>query len=107
MLALVGVVAAIGIVVAVAVAVGLQWAHFIGATPEGRVAIYQGLPIELTSDVTLYRAVQITDVPTAALSESERATLLDQRIGSLGSAEGRITQLTTSSPWLRLPPSAQ
>lgn len=106
-LALVAVIAAAGIVVAVAVAVGLQWAHFIGATPEGRVAIYQGLPIELTSDVTLYRAVQITDVPTAALSESERATLLDQRIGSLDSAEGRITQLTTSSPWLRLPPSAQ
>ncbi len=106
-LALIGAVAAIGIVVAIAVAVGLQWAHFIGATPEGRVAIYQGLPFELTSDVTLYRAVKITDVPTAALSESERATLLDQRIRSLGSAEGRITQLTTSSPWLRLPPSAQ
>ena len=91
---------------AVAVAIGLQWAHFIGATPDGRVAIYQGLPFELTSDVTLYRAVQITDVPTAALSEEQRSSLLDQRIGSLGSAEGRITQLTSSSPWLRLPPSA-
>ena len=98
--------AVVGIVVAVAVAIGLQWAHFIGATPDGRVAIYQGLPFDITADVTLYRAVQITDVPTAALSEEQRASLLDQRIGSLGSAEGRITQLTTSSPWLRLPPSA-
>ncbi|MGI9188157.1 MAG: Stp1/IreP family PP2C-type Ser/Thr phosphatase [Gaiellales bacterium] len=106
-LALIGAVAAIGIVVAVAVAGGLQWAHFIGATPDGRVAIYQGLPFEVTSDVTLYRAVEITDVSTAALSPEQRATLLDQRIGSLGSAEGRITQLTTSSPWLRVPPSAQ
>ena len=100
-------VAAVGIVVAVAVAIGLQWAHFIGATPDGRVAIYQGLPIELTTDVTLYRAVEISDVPTAALSQDQRATLLDQRIGSRGSAEDRIMQLTTASPWLRLPPSAQ
>jgi protein phosphatase len=106
LLAIIGAVAAVGIIVAVAVAVGLQWAHFIGATPEGRVAIYQGLPVEITSDITLYRTVEITDLSTAALSEQQRATLLDQRIGSLGSAEGRITQLTTTSPWLRVPPSA-
>ncbi len=106
LLALVAGVAAIGIVVAVAVAVGLQWAHFIGATPDGRVAIYQGLPIELTADVTLYRAVEITDVQTAALSQDQRATLLDQRIGSLDSATSRVTQLTTAEPWLRSPPSS-
>ena len=106
LLALVAGVAAIGIVVAVAVAVGLQWAHFIGATPDGRVAIYQGLPIELTADVTLYRAVEITDVQTATLSQDQRATLLDQRIGSLDSATSRVTQLTTAEPWLRSPPSS-
>lgn len=106
LLALVAGVAAIGIVVAVAVAVGLQWAHFIGATPDGRVAIYQGLPIELTADVTLYRAVEITDVQTAALSQDQRATLLDQRIGSLDSATSRVTQLTSAEPWLRSPPSS-
>ena len=106
LLALVAGVAAIGIVVAVAVAVGLQWAHFIGATPDGRVAIYQGLPIELTADVTLYRAVEITDVQTATLSQDQRATLLDQRIGSLDSATSRVTQLTSAEPWLRSPPSS-
>ena len=102
----VGIVAAVGIVLAVAIALGLQWAHFVGATPEGRVAIYQGLPFEVTSDVTLYRAITITDVPTAVLSADQRATLLDQRIGSLGSAEDRVATLTSASPWLRLPPSA-
>ena len=95
-----------GVVLAVVIAVGLQWAHFVGATPAGRVAIYQGLPFELTSDVTLYRAITITDVPTAVLSADQRATLLDQRIGSLGSAEDRVATLTSASPWLRLPPSA-
>jgi len=102
----VGIVAAVGVVLAVAIAIGLQWAHFVGATPTGRVAIYQGLPFEVTSDVTLYRAITITDVPTAVLSADQRATLLDQRIGSLGSAEDRVATLTSASPWLRLPPSA-
>ena len=106
-LVLAGIVAALGVVVAVAIAFGLQWAHFVGATADGRVAVYQGLPIELTSDYTLYRAVEITDLPTAALSQAERATLLDQRIGSRGSAEDRIARLTTASPWLRLPPVPQ
>lgn len=102
----VGIVAAAGIALAVVIAIGLQWAHFVGATPAGRVAIYQGLPFEVTSDVTLYRAVTITDVPTAVLSADQRATLLDQRIGSLGNAEDRIAALTSASPWLRVPPSA-
>lgn len=104
-LALVGIVAALGIVLAVAVAVGLQWAHFVGATDDGRVAVYQGLPIDITGDVALYRLVEITDVPTAALSEQERRSLLDQRIGSLASTEARVTQLMASSPWLRQPAS--
>ena len=100
-----GIVAAVGIALAVGVAVGLQWAHFVGATPDGRVAIYQGLPFEITSSMTLYRAVTITDVPTAVLSTDQRASLLDQRVGSLGSAEDRVASLTSASPWLRLPPS--
>ena len=101
----IGIVAAVGIALAVGIAVGLQWAHFVGATPDGRVAIYQGLPFEVTSSMTLYRAVTITDVPTAVLSTDQRASLLDQRIGSLGSAEDRVAALTSASPWLRLPPS--
>ena len=101
----IGIVAAVGIALAVGIAVGLQWAHFVGATPDGRVAIYQGLPFEVTSSMTLYRAVTITDVPTAVLSTDQRASLLDQRVGSLGSAEDRVAALTSASPWLRLPPS--
>ncbi len=97
--------AAIGILLAIAIAVGLQWAHFIGTTPSGRVAIYEGLPFELTSSITLYRAVTITDISTAVLSEEQRQSLLDQRIGSRASAEQRIALLITAAPWLRMPPS--
>lgn len=95
-------VAALGIVLAVALAVGLRWAHFVGATPDGRVAVYQGVPISLTADVALYHAVTITDVPVALLPQDERRVLLDQRIGSRASADARIAPLL-ASPWLRQP----
>ncbi len=104
-LALAAAFAALGVVVAVLVALGLQWAHFVGTT-EGRVAIYQGLPIEITSDITLYRATSVTDLPVAVLSQEQRASLLDQRIGSRASTVERVDAVTANAPWLRIPPSA-
>lgn len=98
--------AALGIAVAVVVAVGLQWAHFVGATDDGRIAVYQGLPVEITGDMTLYRPVRITAVQAAVLDPAERAALLDQRIGSRASADGRVDALLASSPWLVTPPAA-
>lgn len=102
--ALVGaaVVLAIGALATIAVVLALQWAHFVGATPDGRVAVYQGVPFDVTSDIALYRAVEITDVPVALLPADQRRTLLDQRIGSRSSAEARIAPLL-ASPWLRQP----
>jgi protein phosphatase len=98
--------AALGIAVAVAVAVGLQWAHFVGATDDGMVAVYQGLPVEITGAVTLYRPVRVTAVQAAALDPAERDDLLDQRIGSRAAADERIDALLASAPWLSTPPAA-
>lgn len=98
--------ATLGIAVAVGVAIGLEWAHFVGATDDGRIAVYQGLPVEITGDMTLYRPVRITAVQAAVLDPAERTALLDQRIGSRASADGRIDALLASSPWLVTPPAA-
>ncbi len=98
--------AALGIAVAVAVAIGLQWAHFVGATPDGRIAVYQGLPVEIAGDLTLYRPVVVSAIPAAALDAAERDALLDHRIRSRSGAEGRVTALAESSPWLAIPPMA-
>ena len=87
---------------AIGVAGGLQWTHFVGATPDGRIAVYQGVPFEITADTPLYRAVEITDIPIALLGEDERRALLDQRLGSRASTEARIAPLL-ASPWLRQP----
>ena len=97
-----GVVAAVAILAVVAAALALQWAHFVGATPDGRVAVYRGVPFAITSDLVLYHAVEITDVPVALLPADQRRTLLDQRIGSRASADARIAPLL-ASPWLRQP----
>ena len=97
-----GIVAAVAILAVVAIALALQWAHFVGATPDGRLAVYRGIPVALTSDLVLYHAVEITDVPVALLPADQRRTLLDQRIGSRASAEARIAPLL-ASPWLRQP----
>jgi protein phosphatase len=96
------VVTAGGVLAAVAVALALQWAHFVGATPDGRVAVYQGLPFEVSADLPLYRAVEVTDIPVTLLPADQRRVLLDQRIGSRASAEARIAPLL-AAPWLRQP----
>jgi serine/threonine protein phosphatase PrpC len=104
--ALAAAIAAGGVVLAVAIALGLQTAHFVGATPEGRLAVYQGLPINLVGDVALYRPVEIVDVPVALLDEDARRALLDQRLTSESGARDRVAGLVKSSPWLMTPPTA-
>ncbi|MFM7552589.1 MAG: hypothetical protein ACKO7Q_07095, partial [Actinomycetota bacterium] len=73
------------------------------ATDDGMVAVYQGLPVEITADMTLYRPVRVTAVQAAALDAEARAALLDQRIGSRASADGRVDDLLASAPWLATP----
>mgnify|MGYP006272656835 CR=1 FL=1 len=102
MLLLAAAVAGVGALAAVGVAVGLQWAHFVGATPDGHVAVYQGLPFDITADMSLYRPVEITDIPITLLSQDERRSLLDQRIRSRASADAAIAPLL-AAPWLRQP----
>lgn len=98
---------AVGVLAAALVALGLRWAHFVGATPDGRVAVYQGLPVEITEDVTLYRATRVSGIAAAALSAGQRQELLDHRITSADAANARVDALTTTSPWLVIPPATR
>lgn len=100
--------AAIGaaaLIVALLLVIGLQWSHFVGAQPDGRLAVYQGVPVELPFDVLLYKPVLLTDIPVAALTAPQRAAILDQRLGSRSAADTRLEDLLRTSPWLR-PPTA-
>ena len=69
---------------------GLRWAHFVGASDSGRVAIYQGVPLDLGAGLRLYQQVDTSPVLVATLSQEERAALFDHELVSLGEAQRRV-----------------
>ncbi len=80
---------AVAIVVLIALW-GLSNAHFVGADDRGRLAVYQGLPYDLASGVSLYRARYVSDVRAAQLSQDERIELFDHDLMSYDDALDRV-----------------
>jgi PPM family protein phosphatase len=82
---------AIAILLACAFAVwGLWRSHFVGAEPDGHVAVYQGLPWNIAGDVHLYRTVYVSPLLAAQLSQRERKKLFDHSLESKSSAIGKV-----------------
>jgi PPM family protein phosphatase len=82
---------AIAILLACAFAVwGLWRSHFVGAEPDGHVAVYQGLPWNIAGDVHLYRTVYVSPLLAAQLSQKERKKLFDHSLESKSSAIGKV-----------------
>jgi protein phosphatase len=69
---------------------GLWRSHFVGAEPDGHVAVYQGVPWNLVGNVKLYRAVYVSPLVTAQLSQAERRRLFDHTLRSDGSARAVV-----------------
>ena len=77
----------IAILLACAFAVwGLWRSHFVGAEPDGHVAVYQGVPWNIAGDVHLYRTVYVSPLVAAQLSRPERHKLFDHSLRSKSSA---------------------
>jgi PPM family protein phosphatase len=69
---------------------GLSRAHFVGAEPDGHVAVYQGLPWDLGFGVRLYHKVYESPLLTANLSEGERRALFDHDLESRDAAMAAV-----------------
>jgi PPM family protein phosphatase len=69
---------------------GLWRSHFVGAEPDGHVAVYQGVPWNIVGNVKLYRAVYVSPLLTAQLSQAERKKLFDHTLRSDGSARAEV-----------------
>ena len=69
---------------------GLWRSHFVGAEPDGHVAVYQGLPWNLVGNVKLYRAVYVSPLLAAQLSQPERKQLFDHHLRSDHSARAEV-----------------
>jgi protein phosphatase len=86
--------AALGLIVLVAacgfVAWGLWRSHFVGVEPDGRVAVYQGVPWNVVGHVRLYRPVYVSRVLAAQLSQAERKKLFDHQLRSEDSARAAV-----------------
>ncbi len=89
----------IAVGLAVAAITGLRWSHFVGADQRtGRVAIYQGLPIDLPFGVHLYHETELTPVSFATLSASQRKALFDHSLHSLADARATVQPIEAASP---------
>jgi protein phosphatase len=93
--ALVAVVALLVVLVPVGIGawVASQAVYFIGSTPDGFVAMYRGVPIELPAGIDLYRTNYVSGVPVAEVPESRRATLLDHTLRSHDDASDLVREL--------------
>jgi PPM family protein phosphatase len=87
------------LVLAIAGAVGLRSSHFIGAdTSTGRVAIYQGVPVELPFGVRLYHVIYESRVSYVALAPDQRRRLFDHTLRSESSAHRVLRPYEVASP---------
>jgi protein phosphatase len=81
------------VVIAGALGVWALWrSHFVGAEPDGHVAVYQGVPWNIAGDVHLYRTVYESPLLAAQLSRSERRKLFDHSLRSKSSALDEVRQ---------------
>jgi protein phosphatase len=69
---------------------GLWRSHFVGAEPDGHVAVYQGVPWNIVGNVHLYRTVYVSPLLAAQLSRSERRKLFDHSLRSEDSARALV-----------------
>jgi serine/threonine protein phosphatase PrpC len=84
---------------AAAALVGLRESHFIGAdTSTGRVAIYQGVPIDLPFGIRLYHVTFESTVSYASLTARQRKTLFDHTLRSESGAKSALHPYEVASP---------
>jgi protein phosphatase len=83
---------AVVLVLAALVVWGLSRSYFVGATKDGRVAVYQGFPWDITGGVKLYRLRYQSRLLAAQLSQAERKKLFGHDLVSYNTALRRVKQ---------------
>lgn len=67
--------------------------YFIGAEPDGFVAVYRGLPYEGPLGLRMYDRFFVSGVPVAEIPATRRRTLLDHRLRSREDARDLVRRL--------------
>jgi len=71
----------------------LQNVYFIGTNNRGLVTLYEGIPIRLPGNLTLYSSRYVSGVSASTLTAQRRSTLLDHTLRSEGDAASLIRSL--------------
>ena len=71
---------------------GLANAHFVGAEEDGSVAVYQGLPYDVSEGFPLYRPRYVSTLHAAQLTQEERSELFDHELMDYGAARERLAR---------------
>jgi protein phosphatase len=86
-------------VLATAAVFAFSWSHFVGADRStGRVAVYQGLPVDLPFGLRLYRETYESAVYYAMLSTAQRQHLFDGRLRSSADAMQAVHAVQAETP---------
>ena len=81
------------------VAVGLRESHFVGANEStGHIEVYQGVPIELTGSIKLYRTQYVSPVTYASLDPQTRKELFDHELRSYDGAREAVRRIEEGNP---------
>jgi PPM family protein phosphatase len=72
-----------------------QTVYFVGASNDGFVSVYRGLPYELPAGVKLYSVNYESGVPADELTGVQRRTLADHKLRSRNDARDLVRQIET------------
>jgi PPM family protein phosphatase len=72
-----------------------QTVYFVGASNDGFVSVYRGLPYDLPAGVRLYSVNYESGLPVDDLSAAQRRTLEDHKLRSKNDAQDLVRQMET------------
>jgi protein phosphatase len=72
-----------------------QTVYFVGASNDGFVAVYRGLPYDLPAGMSLYRVNYESGVPVDELPPAQKRTLTEHKLRSRNDAQDLVRQMET------------
>ena len=72
-----------------------QTVYFVGASNDGFVTVYRGLPYDLPAGLDLYSVNYESGVPVDELTPAQRKTVTEHALRSKNDAQDLVTQLET------------
>jgi PPM family protein phosphatase len=72
-----------------------QTVYFVGASDDGFVSVYRGLPYDLPAGIDLYSVNYESGLPVDELTAAQRRTIEDHKLRSHNDANDLVRQLET------------